>query len=78
VAWVHAERRKLLVALDALFFHLYGLAADDIGYIMDTFPIVRDMERATYKDYRLKNEILAAYAEISTEGLSRFRDIVSR
>lgn len=78
VRWDHAERRKLLVALDALFFHLYGLSADDIGHIMDTFPIVRDMERAAYDEYRLKDEILTAHAEISTNGVSRFRDMVSR
>lgn len=78
VTWNHPDRRKLLVAMDALFFNLYGLSADDIAYIMDTFPIVRDMERAAHGEYRLKDEILAAHAEISAGGLSRFRDMVSR
>jgi hypothetical protein len=44
VRWNGSQRRKLLVALDALFFHLYGLDAAAVDYIMDTFPIVRDME----------------------------------
>ena len=27
--------------LDALYFHLYGIARDDVDYIMETFPIVK-------------------------------------
>ena len=39
-AW-HEERRFLLrCELDAAYFHLYGIARDDVGHIMDTFPIV--------------------------------------
>jgi hypothetical protein len=35
-------RRTRLVALDALFFWLDALNADDAAYILNTFRIVRD------------------------------------
>ncbi len=72
VRWNGAQRRKLLIALDALFFHLYGLDAVAVDYIMDAFPIVRDMERATHGDYRMKADILAAHARLSSEGVAGF------
>ena len=36
-------RRRFLLRceLDAAYFHLYGIARDDVDYIMDTFPIVK-------------------------------------
>ena len=52
------ERRTRLAALDALFFWLYGLGADDAAYIMDTFPIVRDQDIKTFGRYRTKEDIL--------------------
>lgn len=77
VIWDQAERRRILVALDALFFHLYGVPVADVAYIMDTFHIVRDQERAANdKQYLLKDEILAAVAELASDGLSAFRRMV--
>jgi len=36
------ERRFLLrCELDAAYFHLYGIARDDVDYSMGTFPIVK-------------------------------------
>ncbi len=36
------ERRFLLRGeLDAAFFHLHGIGREDVGHIMDMFPIVR-------------------------------------
>lgn len=56
------ERRALLRAeLDACFFHLYGLEADDVAYVMDTFPIVRRKDEERYGEYRTKRLILEAY-----------------
>jgi len=45
-----AERRLALRAkLDAVFFHLYGIAdRDDVRYIYSTFPIVEREEQAAY------------------------------
>ena len=42
--WDAEERRRLRARLDALYFHLYGLSRDDAGYILDTFPIVREQD----------------------------------
>ncbi|GAA4847079.1 hypothetical protein GCM10023221_27240 [Luteimicrobium xylanilyticum] len=57
-----SERRSLLRAeLDAAFFHLYGVARDDVDYIMDTFPIVRRKDEAAYGEYRTKQVILEVF-----------------
>lgn len=57
--WDDEDRRRRLAALDALFFHLYGLGEDDAAYVMDTFPIVRQQDEAAYGRYRTKDEVLA-------------------
>ena len=57
--WNDEERRTRLAALDALFFWLYGLGADDAAYIMDTFPIVRDQDTKAFGRYRTKDDVLA-------------------
>ncbi|MBC7215445.1 MAG: restriction endonuclease [Burkholderiaceae bacterium] len=59
IVWDEAQRRARLAALDALFFHLYGLAADDAAYILDTFPIVREQDERAFGHYRTRQDILA-------------------
>lgn len=57
-----AERRSLLrCELDAAFFHLYGIARDNVDYIMETFPIVRRNDEAAHDEYRTKRVILEIY-----------------
>lgn len=59
--WV-AERRFLLrCELDAAFFHLYGIARDDVDYIMETFPIVKRKDIDKHSTYRTKEQILDIY-----------------
>ncbi len=60
--WNEEERRARLAALDALFFYLYGLNADDAAYILDTFPIVRDQDIKAFGRYRTKEDVLALLA----------------
>jgi len=60
--WNDEERRARLAALDALFFYLYGLSADDAAYSLDTFPIVRDQDIKAFGRYRTKEDILAGLA----------------
>ncbi|WP_067135661.1 Eco57I restriction-modification methylase domain-containing protein [Microtetraspora malaysiensis] len=56
------ERRALIRAeLDAAFFHLYGVARDDVDYIMETFPIVKRKDEAKFGEYRTKLLILEVY-----------------
>lgn len=60
------ERRFLLrCELDAAFFHLYGIACDDVAYIMDTFPIVRRKDEAEHGEYRTKRVIFEVYDDMA-------------
>jgi hypothetical protein len=42
-------------------FHLYGIERDDVDYIMNTFPIVREHDEAAHGEYRTKRLILEIY-----------------
>ena len=42
-----------------MYFHLYGLSKDDAGYILDTFPIVREQDEEEFGSYRTSELILA-------------------
>ena len=66
--WDDGHRFELCCGLDAAFFHLYGIAADDIAYIMDTFPIVRANDEKEYGTYRTKSTVLAAYEALAGVG----------
>ena len=57
--WDEEERRHLRARLDALYFHLYGLTREDAEYVLDTFPIVRREDEATFDRYRTRDLILA-------------------
>jgi hypothetical protein len=56
--WSEEERRTRMAALDAVFMHLYGLTADDASYILNTFPIVREQDKAHFGHYRTEDEVL--------------------
>jgi len=61
-----AQRRALVRAeLDAAFFHLYGLAEEDVDYVMDTFPIVKRRDGERFGNYRTKTLILDAYRKMA-------------
>ncbi len=51
--------------LDALYFHLYGIARDDVDYIMETFPIVKRKDEAAHGEYRTKRVILEMYDQMA-------------
>lgn len=59
--WVPERRFQLRCELDAAFFHFYGLARDDVDYVMDTFPVVRKNEERIYGEYLTKRVILEIY-----------------
>jgi hypothetical protein len=57
-----SERRALMRAeLDAALFHMYGVSREDADHMLDTFPIVRRKDEATYGEYRTKRLILEVY-----------------
>ncbi len=60
-AWDEQRRFQLRCELDAAYFHLYGIARDDVDYIMDTFPIVRRKDEQQHGEYRTKRVILELY-----------------
>jgi hypothetical protein len=48
--WNETERRHLRARLDALYFILYGITAeDDVRYILSPFPIVERKDRAAHE-----------------------------
>ena len=57
--WDEDERRHLRARLDALYFHLYGLSREDVGYVLGTFPIVRRQDEGEFGSYRTRDLILA-------------------
>ena len=66
--WDPAEREKLRVELDAAFFLLYGIARDDVAYMLSTFHGAKHEERPPGD--RLGNDasILDAYNELAQRG----------
>ena len=55
----HSQRRRArLAALDALFFWLYGLGADDAAYVMAQFPIVREQDERAFGRFRTCEDVL--------------------
>lgn len=56
--WDDEARRERLAALDALFFWLYGLDAQDAAYVMGTFPIVREQDERAFGRFRTRDDVL--------------------
>ncbi|MCL4441948.1 MAG: class I SAM-dependent DNA methyltransferase, partial [Firmicutes bacterium] len=59
--WDEERRFKIRCELDAAYFHLYGIAREDVDYIMETFPIVKLKDEEKYGSYRTKELILTIY-----------------
>jgi len=60
-SWSDERRFWLRAELDAVFFHLYGLARSDVDYILETFPIVKRKDLIANGRYRTKGAILEVY-----------------
>jgi hypothetical protein len=60
-AWDPERRRLIRAELDAAVFNLFGIPRDDVDYIMDTFPIVKRKDEATFGSYRTKELILEVF-----------------
>ena len=57
--WDEERRFVMRAELDAMFFHLYGVDRDDLGYIMDSFRAFQNNDRARFD--RTKELILDVY-----------------
>jgi len=71
-AWDVERRFRLRCELDAAFFYLYGVARDDVAYVMDTFSGssgeggIRGKDMKQYGEYRTKRVVLEQYDILST------------
>ncbi|MFF0063330.1 Eco57I restriction-modification methylase domain-containing protein [Streptomyces sp. NPDC005279] len=74
--WSEERRAVIRAELDALFFHLYGIARDDVDYILETFPIVKRKDQAKHDSYRTKELILAEYDRMAAAGVSLENSLV--
>jgi hypothetical protein len=63
--WDENRRFLLRCELDAAFFLLYGIARDDVDYIMGTFPIVKRKDDQAHGEYRTRRVILEIYDEMA-------------
>lgn len=63
--WDEQRRFLMRCELDALYFHLYQISRDDVDYIMETFPIVKRKDEASYGTYRTKDTILSMYDQMA-------------
>jgi hypothetical protein len=63
--WDEERRFLMRCELDAAYFHLYGISAEDVDYIMDTFPIVKRKDEAKYGTYRTKDKILEIFQQMA-------------
>ena len=59
--WDDSRRTLIDAELNALMFHLYGIARSDTVYIMDTFPTVERKDEQRYGEYRTKRLVLDRY-----------------
>ena len=67
--WNETERRHLRARLDALYFILYGITAeDDVCYILSTFPIVERKDRAAHEGVYLTAELIVHYKRMLEAG----------
>jgi hypothetical protein len=69
-AWDDEDRRHRRARVDALFFQLYGIGADDASYILDTFPIAREHDQAEFGRYRTKELVLAYMRALQANDLT--------
>lgn len=63
--WDEDRRFLMRCELDALYFHLYQIAREDVDYIMETFPIVKRRDEQAYGEYRTKRVILQMYDQMA-------------
>ncbi|MCQ9136692.1 hypothetical protein, partial [Streptomyces hilarionis] len=78
--WAEARRAQLRAELDAYFFHLYGISAEDTDYILETFQSesggLKNNEIAKYGEYHTKRLVLTEYERMATAGLSPEKPLV--
>lgn len=64
VHWDEPRRQRCRIEIDGAMFHLFGLARNDVNYIMESFPIVKRKDVGTFGSYRTKELVLVVYDAI--------------
>jgi len=59
--WNPERRSRLRCEIDAAFFHLYGIARDDAGHVLDAFPALARSQEREHGEYRTKRMVLETY-----------------
>lgn len=62
--WDSEQRRLLRIDLDAMYFVLYDLDEGQIARTMETFPIIKRLEKKSFGEFRLEKEIIAKWHEL--------------
>lgn len=74
--WNERRREMLRAELDAAFFHIYGISRDDVGHVMEAFPVVKRMDESSYGSYRTRDLILNEYDRMVAAGISLTNPLV--
>ncbi|WP_145076251.1 hypothetical protein, partial [Sphingobium wenxiniae] len=79
--WNEDRRAQLRAELDAWYALAYGLARDELRYVLDpkdimgadypseTFRVLQNNEMRAYGEYRTQRLVLAAYDELMAQGM---------
>ncbi|MFJ9242933.1 Eco57I restriction-modification methylase domain-containing protein [Streptomyces sp. NPDC101776] len=72
--WNEDRRAQLRAELDAYFFHLYGISAQETDYILESFQTenggLKHSDISKYGEYRTKRLVLTEYDRMAKAGLS--------
>ena len=68
--WDPERRFQLRCEIDAAFFHFYGISRDDTGYILDTFPVLKQSEEREHGEYRTRRVVLDTYDAMAASAAS--------
>jgi hypothetical protein len=80
-AWDEDRRAQLRAQLDSWYALAYGLTRDELRYVLDpkdvmgadypseTFRVLQNNEVRKYGEYRTRRLVLAAYDELTAQGL---------
>jgi hypothetical protein len=55
--WDSRRRGVIQAELDAAFFHLYGMEREDVDYVMEQFPVVKERDIRLHGSYLTKERV---------------------
>lgn len=70
--WDPLRREMLRAELDAMIFHVFDLAREEVVHILDTFTVIEKYDQRDHSDFRTKRLILEYYdllAEAKSSGV---------